>query len=272
MIYFVEGTLASGKTTAAEKLYRQCVARGEHTVFHYEHTRDNPLDFTSRVFFSEDEYCVFEKKINTLYQAHYGKDYEYGQQKLANSLEPFCEGRILHVPSLMCNDPQVNCYLQTLNKFQLCNGTLPAEQYRRLLSVRWKTFAEGIDPSVNYIFEGALLQNPLLDMIGWYQLSDAALAAFYRELLKPFEHLPICVLFITVGKKEDALRKAGQERQSSDPPWIENLISWVEFSPFGRHQHLTGLTGAAAFCEILETRGLTILDTCKIPYRLLERR
>lgn len=271
MIYFVEGSLASGKTTAAEDLFRQCSAHEERVVLHYEHSRDNPLDFTSRVFLSETDYRVFETQIKKSYQAHYRENYAYGLQKLEDAVETLNDGRIIHVPTLICNDTCVNRQLQALEKFQLCNGVLPAEKYRQLLIERWKEFADAVDLSVTHIFEGALLQNPLLDLMGWYQLSDVALADFYRKLLKPFEFQTMCVLFIAVGNWDEALKKAARERRSSNPPWIENLIRWVAYSPFGRYQQLTGFIGATTFCRILETREHFLLNTCGIPHRILER-
>lgn len=272
MIYFVEGSLASGKTTAAENLLRQCAERRERAVLYHEHTRENPLDFTARVFMSEEDYHVFEARIKAAYKAHYQKDYTYGLQKLKDGVETFCGGRILHIPTLICNDTCANRQLQVLEKFQLCNGVLPAAQYMSLLMARWKKFAGELDPSMTYIFEGALLQNPFLDLIGWYQLSDAELTDFYRDLLSPFDFQNISVLFITVKNREEALEKAGRERRHSEPPWIENLIKWVESSPFGRHQQLTGFRGAADFCAVLEARELTLLNSCGIPYRILERK
>lgn len=271
MIYFVEGTLASGKTTAAERLYRQCVARGGHTILHYEHARENPLDFTSRVFLSEQDYSVFETRIKDAYRAHYGNDWMYGLKKLADATETFCGGRIIHVPTMLCNDIQVNRQLEALEMFQICNGVLPAARYMQMLLARWKAFADTVDSSVTHIFEGALLQNPLLDLIGWYQLSDAALVDFYRELLKPFDFRLMSVPFITVADKEKALNKAGCERRNSDTPWIESLITWVEYSPFGRHRQLNGFSGVVTFCDILETRGHALLSACGVPHRIIER-
>lgn len=272
MIHFIEGTLASGKTTLAEKLFDSCRRAGKTAALYCEHDASNPLDFTNRAFLDTEEFTRLKARLTAAFHSHYGEDYAYGLHKLEQSTQSFAGGLLVHIPTLASNDDRINRELAQLESFQLCNGVLPKERYMELLTLRWAAYAASFVPETESFFEGALLQNPLLDLIGWYQLSLEELRGFYKCLTGLFPPHNYAISFIHVSDIPSALSKAGRERNNSRVPWIESFVAWVEHTPYGQARCLTGFDGAVSFSETIQNAGLLLLECCEAPYSVIERK
>lgn len=272
MLYFVESTLAGGKTTFASKLANNLRKQDRTPHFYREHEAKNPLDFTLRAYLSSEEYLAFYTKMIPLLRAHYLDDFEYGLERLVSAVEPFEEGFLIHCGDLYFNDLALRNEIENLSAYGLQGGRIKVEKYKTLLAQRFASFFRGIPFDDDYIFEGALLQNPLLDLFAFYQESYTELADYYSELLKDIDRTRIELYFIKVTDKDSMLKKAAVERRSSHIPWIDAYITWVEKSPYGITNKLFGFEGAVKFSEELEKVSLYVASKCDFPIKIIERK
>ena len=274
MIIFVEGALASGKTTRAEFLAQKGRNAGKESVLYYEHNIDNPLDLTGRAFLSEDDYTEFKNNMIPLLYLHYGSEIKYGLEKFERASESFVGGWLINYNRLYYNDLNLTAYIRTLEKYQCCNGVLSPKLYCDLLYSRWEQFfsPKKITKKSDQIFEGALLQNPLLDLMGWYCMDIKQIVTFYRKLCLLFCNRDFRVELIHVNDYKNAIQQAAAERTHTCVPWIDAAIQWLEKSPYGKHNKLTGFDGLVWFCKDLQNKSQEICQLCNIPIHTIERK
>ena len=270
MIYFMEGTLGSGKTTLAEKYLSSFLKQGTPTILYHEHDRNNPLDLTCRAYLDKDCFREFKQRLIFAFQRNYGAEWKYANQKITMSTEPCLDGYIVHLPALL-NNKKINLELELLRDKIISGGDLPIELYLNIFYSRWERFFSNYDSDDTFIFEGALLQNPLIDLLACYQLKMEELLQIYNQLLLTIKKYQYSVQYIRVDNVFSIIKHAARERQGNIPLWINSLIQWVENSPHGKKNNLCGFDGVVAFCQTIDDTAQYLLDNTDFSYTYIER-
>lgn len=270
MIYFTEGTLGSGKTTLAEKYLSSFLEQGIPTTLYHEHDRNNPLDLTCRAYLDKDFYEEYKQRLTFAFQKNYGEEWKCANEKIAMSTEPCLDGYIVHLPSLLSNK-KVKLELELLRDKMISGGDLPVELYLSIFFTRWKRYFSTFNAKGTLIFEGALLQNPLIDLIACYQLKMEELLQLYNQLMITFKEHQYSVQYIRVDNVFSIIKYAARERQGNVPLWINSLIQWVENSSYGKINKLCGFDGVVDFCQTLDDTARYLLENTELSYSYIER-
>lgn len=217
MNFFVEGLQGSGKSTLVERLagrYPAC------TVFH------------------EGDYCPIE----LAWCARVTKE------KYADLLEQYGEIRsMIEEKSHAEGDHMIVCYTQIitdvpgfhqdLENYEIYNGRVEYDEFRKTVFDRYKNW-KGDD----MVFECALFQNIVEDMILYRNMSDEEILDFYRELADLIKDKPFRILYL---ESEDIAGNIGtirKERSDDDgnEMWFPLMIRYFDESPYAKSKGLSG--------------------------------
>ena len=233
-IHLVEGLPAAGKSTFSYILQAKLRQEGRTTVYYKEET-SQPVDLFRQSVLPQEEYAALADRYPSLRE-------ELEQNSFASG--PY------HVVAYtkLRYDAQLRCTaLEELRSYDIGDGRVPLSEYQRLHLYFLRQFVTRAQKtSQDYIVEGAFLHNQLLDIIGFYDLPEAALVAYYRELLEVLAPLRPHIYYIYPSNIEALIDSALTERGESEGTWGWGFASWIECAPYGQRKSLHGRSGMAA--------------------------
>lgn len=256
----VEGLLAAGKTTLARAMQQQFEARHCTVEFFREETCQ-PVDLFRQAVFSTEEYAELLQLPETVPLT----------EMLAQNTR--CLGPYFVTAYLQLPLPENAVALRQLfRNHDIGDGRASFETYRRLHLLLWEQFAAEYGSTSSVIItEGAMLQNQLLDLVGFYELPEAVLLRYFRELFDILRPLKPKLHYIYLKNVEATLLHALQERGTDEGSWGFGFETWLAQTPYGKREHLCGVSGMLSCCLTLQTLSLSILERSGLDCEIIER-
>lgn len=255
-IYFIEGIPGAGKSSLMNTF-----SDNQFAVLHYEHNINTLIDVTRKAFLTKEQYDDFIKNITPLCIQIYGSDdFLYGINKIKKNTCSWRNYKIVALESLGFSNQLLNNMVSQLSNYEITFKRIELEKYVHLLIELFDSYFSSKSFNQIHVFEGALLQNILLDLIAAYELDDFQIIEIYKRLIPMDLKKMMVVQIIKVDDISNVINRAAKERNKNTPLWIDSFINYVEQSPYGKTHHLSGMEGVVLFCEKLQN---TMLKICR---------
>lgn len=235
-----EGIPGSGKTTMAKRLYEYLGNQGIKSRLYNEGDSDHPVDLAWHAYLTRDEFTELITK--------------YVEQADELCKHSIIEDDYAIVPykrqgSSIYEDDLMN-YLET-REVCYCNiPTVPIEVFSRIFRKRWERFAQSSDLKDGItIFESALFQHQIHDLMRMYAPETPVIAEHLRALTNEVGDLKPIIFYITQSSVKETLERAWKQRTTPQYNPMASNIKFVENSQYGKKNKLTGVEGAIKFWE-----------------------
>lgn len=255
-IHFIEGIPGSGKSLFAETI--TATYADKSLIYYLEHHAENPIDVTRKAFLSDKELMQLVQELESAigYECKYSaEDIKPAIDKVTTKINGM---NVVSYMNLYFADQRISEKILALRDKEVCNGLIPKDEYMNLMVKLFRAFAQNANPSKTYIFEGALFQNILFDLVGFYNVPYNELRDFYNTLLSDFGHITIHVHYLKTNDIYKTLYKAAQQRQ--DKRWLQYFQDWARTSPWGRTKNLTKTDYSVSLCNQMQTWSLDLLS------------
>lgn len=239
-VYFVEGIPGAGKTTLSQKLYHEVSAMHDN-VHLYRECASNPLDLARYAYLSRTRYMDFLTSVP-----------EGSMRSLIENRIIYCDNDIL-VPYMdLVQNEKTRALGLELSIYDVYNGHLSFEKFTELHLQRWRAFAREMKASNEIaIFDGILLQSPLFELMGYFELPNNEILTYIQSLVDSLEDFYPIVYYIKVNNVERILKNACRERVDSNGKreWENGLLKWIENAPYCKKRNFNGTDGMTDFFE-----------------------
>ena len=148
-------------------------------------------------------------------------------------------------------------FYRDLEQYEIYNGRLPLETFRSVILRRFARLQGG-----NMIFECALFQNIVEDMILFRNASDTDILSLYRDIRDALSGIPIRILYLETEDVRGTLNAVRKERtdETGKEVWFSLLCGFFDGSPYAKAH---GVSGADALTEHLAHRQALELRICR---------
>ena len=247
--YFVEGIQGAGKTTMVAKL-----------------AKENPYHNVYR----EGDYCPVELAWCAFLEE---KQYQQVLERYKDIADQIREKTIRE------KDKKVIMYTQIitdipgfhkdLEQYEIYNGNKKPEEFQDIVLKRFSDWN-----GQNGIFECALFQNIIENMILFFDMPDEEIVAFYRQVKECLQSKDYEIVYLHVNdvrKAEEFIRKERSDEQGNEL-WFPMMVAYLEQSPYGIRHNLKGMDGLVTHLEHRVALELRILkEVFTDNYTLVER-
>jgi hypothetical protein len=129
-------------------------------------------------------------------------------------------------------------FYEDCERFEIYNERLSAAAFTELVLSRYRAYAQ-----TDGIFECALLQNILENLMLYLVFDDEEILAFYRRVRDALLHVPFTVLYLDSETVKENLETARRERVDEDgnEVWFGLMTEYLEQSPYGKKSGLRGM-------------------------------
>lgn len=268
-IIFFEGLHGSGKSTLAKEKAAELRRIYPKVQIVMRCEKPCPIDICRLAVLSEEEFRMFIHMIRPLCSedAH---TIEYQLMRFSSlEGEHYYVNWFEFLSQYHLWDKKVISY--ALNH-ELCDGKAGYEQYVEITRNRWKAFAKAISGNTVYLFEGALLQHPIIELLGYYELDDNAIVHFINILLETVCEISTELVYISTDQPEQLLRHTAVMRNDQGYRWIDGLIKLATTCNYGEKRGLLGFQGAVQFCTDRMRIEKQILDQITVKKEIILRK
>lgn len=236
-VVFIEGLPGFGKTTTARLVHEILAEMNVTSRLFLEGNLDHPADYDGVAFFIEHEFIELLRSYGQFQDLlshhavreghHYFLEYRKMQNKFGASLPD----------ELMKSMFKRDIY------------ELPFEQNRKLITDRWKKFAESASTGSNtFVFDCCFIQNPVTIGMIKHHAKKEDVMGYVTRLANIVERLNPLLIYVKQQDLGYSFKKAVQERPRE---WSEGFIDYYTNQGYGKHHTLTGLEGTL---KVLEAR------------------
>ena len=232
MNYLIEGLQGSGKSTLAARLAQ---LRGLRSVAEGDYS---PIELAWCACLTESQYRdVLE---------------QYPGLRSRIEAQTFPEGdRFVVCYTKVQTDDRA--FYQDLERYEIYNGRLPSGDFQKLVLDRY-----GAWRGDRAVYECALFQNTVEDMILFRQASDGEIFDFYRRVRDALAGKPYQIVYLETADIRQSLDVVKRERtdEAGNPVWFDMLLGFFDGSPRAKAR---GLSGAdALFAHLAHRQALEL--------------
>ncbi|MBR5362152.1 MAG: hypothetical protein IK134_02345 [Oscillospiraceae bacterium] len=217
MNYFAEGLQGSGKSTLVRNIEKHCSGC---TVF--REGDYNPAELAWCAYTDERQY----------------RDITERYPKLLAQIEAntFAEDdrRIICYTKIRTDD---DAFYQDLESYEIYNGRIPFSEFRSVILRRFANLHGD-----NMVFECALFQNIIEDMILFRNASDADIIDFYRQIRRVLEGRAFRILYLKTENVRNTIDAVRKERvdEKGEEVWFRMLCGFFDESPYAKANRVSG--------------------------------
>ncbi len=150
------------------------------------------------------------------------------------------------------------------------------DQFKEISLRRWANFTDAADDHDEIvIFECAYLQNQINELLGFYNASKEEISLYMNNLIGKVKSLNPKIIYLSQESVTETISRVARERKSpghDGVDWIDNVIMWIEMSPYGKAHHLKGFKGAVEFFEARKTVELDVMKSLTINKWIIENK
>ena len=260
-LHIVEGLPAVGKSTFSYKLYSEFESSGLQTVY-FKEEKCQPVDlFRQAVLTKADYHNIIRMNLTD----EFVKSIEDNTYYLGDYA-------IVAYTQLNYNQQLKKTLLPIMIKSDIGDGRADFEKYKKLHILLWEKFVEKNEKKYNYIAEGALIHNQLLDIIGFYELSDDIIVSYFRTLIDIISPLKPHLYYIFPSNIEALINSSLLERGCEEGSWGYGFFRWLKHSMYGKKLQLNGKKGLTSVYQKMHKLSLQILDDSRLSVDMIERK
>lgn len=219
----IEGIQGSGKSTFVQRISKEypslCVCReGDYS----------PIDLAWCTWMSGKEYeAVLEK-------------YDAIRDDIMSNTVREADHYIISYTKIITDIPGFH---KDLEKYEIYNGRKSLQELKEIIFTRFQNYKEK-----GYLFECALFQNIMEELMLFQMLSDEEIIAFYRELLQVIDLQKYFLIYLNSQHLEDNIRIIRKERcdDAGRELWYELMLGYLMHSPYGKKY------GCSKFCDLID--------------------
>ncbi len=217
MNYFIEGLQGSGKSTLAERIAKK---HPDYTLF--REGDYSPVELAWCAYVTEEEYRSVIDKYSDI-------------------------RTLIEEKSHTENDHKIICYTQVitdtpgfhkdLEQYEIYNGRCSFADFKEIVFSRYKRWY-----GENMIFECALFQNIIEDMILYRDASDQEIIKLYRELGEVIRDRDFRILYLKTDNIADSIGVIRKERsdEMGNEIWFPLMMEYFDHSPYAVKRGISG--------------------------------
>ena len=244
-LLLVEGVPGSGKTTTARSAARW-LASARARVAVYCEGDPQPADLAWQWWLTPAEF-------QAVCRAHPGAQAELRRCAWVGASGVAVAYTKVDADRCAGQWPEVQAAMRGREPF---NGTIPADTFMDILAARWAEFGAsegGADVAEVVVFDGAFLQNTLVELVLFADRDAGALTGDLRRLAESVARWRPLLLRLVPVDAAAALNTVGRERVDEDghPQWRDAVEAYTADTPWARAR---GLSAPGAFQAYLTHR------------------
>lgn len=264
MIYFIESIPGGGKTYYSRNLQNEI----SNNVIYYREEECNPIDLQRQAVLSKSEYYDFLQTLDSLFE-----DKEAAENikvEIECSLTKLNDLVFLPFMHIRTENKSAKKLLYSLYKNEVNDGMVVFEKYRDLLLSRISNFLEEYNKDINYIFEGALFHNPLITILGFYDMQYCEIRDFYEEIFRLLKDHKYVIKLIVVDDIDSTVRYTAKKRKDSKGfSWQEGFEMW--FLQSNNFRSYKGVDGIITFAKEISKVELDLIRDIRFEADIIER-
>lgn len=263
-IYFVEGIPGSGKTTQVKRMKEFLTQKRNHVVC-IEECEKNPLDLARCAILTEQEYAYLQSKI--VASIHTDARETEMQLQILESVSEHADGAVYVFFQSLFAKRELQDLAMYLRSRDVYNGHYSFHHFREEHLKRWKKFFRSVSENETvYICDAVLLQSPLFELMGYYELSENAITQYIAELLLCVKDMSPMIYYNHVQDVQTAMKNTCILRKNDNDRWERGFYKWMETSPYCQKHNYHGFDGMCAFlaerqnmeCKILRQLNVSV--------------
>ena len=226
--YFIEGLQGAGKSTLVNRLAvkypeKKVCREGDYT----------PVDLAWCAYVDETTYQDILARFPSLSE----KMARYAVQEKNHHVIPYTR--------ILTDIPGFHKYME---QFEIYNGNLDRETFENTVLSRFSAW----EPE-DEIFECAMFQNILENMMLYLQMPEGEILDFYGKVHEILQNKPYKILYLDVENIAGSLEVIKKERADENGVelWFPLMVNYIEASPYGQ---MHGLLGKEGLLKHLERR------------------
>ena len=235
--YFVEGIQGAGKTTMVAKL-----AKENPSYKVYREGDYCPVELAWCAFLEEEQYQQVLEKYKDMADLIREKTIQEDDKKVVMYT------RIL---------TDIPGFHKDLERYEIYNGNKNREEFQDIVLKRFSDW-----DGQSGIFECALFQNIIENMILFLDMSDDEIVTFYRKVKECLSDKDYEIVYLQVNdvkEAEEIIRKERSDDQGNEL-WFPMMVAYLENSPHGIKHELKGMEGLVTHLEHRVALELRILQ------------
>lgn len=246
MIYFVEGAPAVGKSYYSRKL--KIKLERNRSVEYFKEEYKNPIDLLRQAVLSKTEYYNMLAELKDICTIEHYHVLENDIQDLITIVDDDVFFPYMHVKTQ--TDKQRD-FFDSLYEKELDDGKCTYEKYCDTIIRRVQFFLQKMENKKDYIFEGAILHNPLFSILGFYNVQKEEIVRFYNEIESILSSIDYEFHYIYSDNLEKTIEYAiANRKHQSDYAWESGFELWFKQSQ--NYRDLYGKRGISLFANIID--------------------
>ena len=235
-LFMVEGIPGAGKSDAAEYIVDCLARRGEKADWFEENDYEHPADYTFHAYMSFDQ-------IKELAQEEQVQLYAEGIEVLSGLVIPLTKISV--------------SLFEKILPYKIYDK-LDWEAEKPVMLNRWLSFSHAAQTNSRiYIFEGALLQNPVCEALIRFDLDFSEIREYVKAVYQTVSILRPVVVYLNRTDVKTCAEQVCRQRGDS---WEKKMIGFYTGHTFAKNNGLNGLDGYIACLERRQSVELEILD------------
>lgn len=265
-LILVEGISGVGKTSYCNTLQKTLSNSGLNAVYYPENSF-HPTNLNRTALLTKKEYENLLIEIKRMYECKK----TFGEIILILNRLVVCEEKNILIPySSLLNDNHFDPIISIFKKKDICNGQSSFSKYQQCHYVRWKRFAESNDNlDTIHIFDGALLQAALFDLLGFYCMDSEQILNYINEILTSVKNLDPIIYYIDTNNVSSVVNDAIGSRVNTR--WREGFHMWLKHSTYCMSHGYQEDSGIVAFLKDRQQKEREILKKVIVPVEIVWR-
>jgi deoxyadenosine/deoxycytidine kinase len=232
--FFVEGLQGAGKSTLVNRLSEKYP--------NYKVFREGdyaPTELAWCAYVDENTYRKILTKYPTL------------QEEIKQNTTQEEERYVVTYTKILTD---VAGFHRDLEQYEIYNGNLPEETFEKVILSRYEKWN-----GEQEIFECAIFQNIMENMMLYLRMEDEEILEFYRRLHNVVGKKKLTIMYLDVEDIRTSIEVIKKERSDVNGVelWFPLMVKYVEASPYGHKHGLLGMEGLITHLErrkVLEHR------------------
>lgn len=253
-----EGLPGTGKSTLAKKTYEFLTSRDIPATF-YNEGQLHPADLSWCA-------CVPLSDLPAIFQT-----YPAYEAVIKEHMSLESDYAVIPYTQLSIKSSDQALY-DLFAGYEIYDAHTSTEVFKQKHYDRWERFGiEAAKQETHFIFECALLQNHINELLLFHNQTDQEITLHILHLIELVKNLNPILIYLNPTNIAATTEAASKERSSPSgiPEWQNRVCDWLEHSPYGELHSLTGLCGLLSYLKTRKHLEEKIMHALPIPCYIL---